>query len=54
MGKDVTFNFGIRESEELEKWNSDIEFLDDWTYFDEPEPKLGWLRIFRNPLCQYK
>jgi methyltransferase (TIGR00027 family) len=48
MGKDVTFNFGIRESEEMEEWNSGIEFLDDWTYFDEPEPKIGWLRIFRN------
>ena len=48
MGKNVTFNFGIRESEEMEEWNSGIEFLDDWTYFDEPEPKIGWLRIFRN------
>ncbi len=48
MGKDVAFNFGIRESEEMEEWNFGIEFLDDWTYFDEPEPKIGWLRIFRN------
>ena len=48
MGKDATFNFGIRHSQEMENWNSGIEFLDDWTYLDEPEPKIGWLRIFRN------
>ena len=48
IGKDATFNFGIRHSQEMENWNSGIEFLDDWTYLDEPEPKIGWLRIFRN------
>jgi O-methyltransferase involved in polyketide biosynthesis len=48
MGKDATLNFGIRDSKEMEKWNSGIEFLDDWTYLDEPEPKIGWLRMFRH------
>jgi methyltransferase (TIGR00027 family) len=48
LGKEATFNFGIRNSQEMETWNAGIEFLDDWTYLDEPEPKIGWLRMFRN------
>jgi methyltransferase (TIGR00027 family) len=45
MGKEATFNFGIRDSREMAEWNSGIEFLDEWTYLDEPEPKIGWLRL---------
>jgi O-methyltransferase involved in polyketide biosynthesis len=48
MGQDAAFNFGIRDSREMESWSPGIEFLDDWTYLDEPEPKLGWLRMFRH------
>ena len=48
LGKEATFRFGIRDSREMETWNAGIEFLDDWTYLDEPEPKIGWLRMFRN------
>jgi len=48
MGKDATFNFGIRGSREMESWNAGLEFLDDWSYLDEPEPKIGWLRLFRH------
>jgi len=46
LGKDASFNFGIPDSRELEKWNKGIIFLDDWTYFDEKEKKLGWINIF--------
>ncbi|WP_424096729.1 class I SAM-dependent methyltransferase [Moorena producens] len=48
FGKDATFKFGIRDSKDLESWNPGIEFLDDWFYLDEPEKKLGLLKIFRN------
>ena len=48
MGPGATFEFGIRNSRDMEKWNSGIEFLDDWTYLDEPEPKIGWLRQLRH------
>jgi methyltransferase (TIGR00027 family) len=48
LGKDAMFHFGIRESNEMEKWNSGIQFLDDWSYFDSHEKKLGVLRIFRH------
>ncbi len=31
----------------MESWHTGLEFLDDWTYIDEPEPKLGRLRMLR-------
>ena len=46
FGEDVVFNWGIREGNELEKWNKNIKFLDEWTYFDDNEKKLGWMRYF--------
>ena len=46
LGKDATFHFGISDSKDLEKWNDKIIFLDDWTYFDDKEKKLGWMNIF--------
>jgi len=45
LGKDATFHFGIRGSREMEEWNPGITFLDDWSYFDSKEAKLGWLRF---------
>ena len=46
FGENTTFNFGISDSTDLEKWNKKITFLDDWTYFDDKEKKLGWMNIF--------
>ena len=46
LGNDATFNFGINDSKDLENWNKNITFLDDWTYFDDKEKKLGWMNIF--------
>lgn len=46
FGKDTTFNFGIDDSRDLENWNQGIIFLDEWTYFDDKEKKLGWMNIF--------
>jgi methyltransferase (TIGR00027 family) len=48
LGKDATFHFGIRDSKEMEEWHGGIEFLDDWSYFDSEEKKLGVLKMFRN------
>lgn len=45
FGKDVLFFFGISDSRDFEKWNNRITFLDDWTYFDDKEKKLGWINI---------
>ncbi|EGJ34928.1 MULTISPECIES: class I SAM-dependent methyltransferase [Moorena] len=48
LGKDATFKFGIKDSKDLEAWNPGLEFLDDWFYLDEPEKKLGLLRVFKD------
>ncbi len=46
LGKNASFYFGISDSKDLEKWNQGITFLNEWTYFDDKEKKLGWINIF--------
>ena len=46
LGKNASFYFGITDSKDLEKWNQGITFLDEWTYFDDKEKKLGWMNLF--------
>jgi O-methyltransferase involved in polyketide biosynthesis len=48
LGKDAMFRSGIRDSREMEQWQSGIQFLDEWSYFDSKEKKLGWLRVLRH------
>lgn len=45
LGEEVTFHFGIDEGRDFEKWHEGIELLDEWTYFDDRERKLGWMRV---------
>lgn len=44
----VNFHFGISMSHELENWNEGIEFVDDWSLFDDQERKIGLFNLFRN------
>jgi len=46
LGKDATFHFGIKDGNEFEQWNEGITFLDEWTFFDDAENKLGWMNFF--------
>jgi O-methyltransferase involved in polyketide biosynthesis len=48
LGKDAMFRSGIRNSREMEQWHSGIQFLDEWSYFDSEEKKLGWLKVLRH------
>ena len=48
IGKDATFRSGIRDGREMEQWHSGIQFLDEWSYFDSDEKKLGWLKILKH------
>jgi methyltransferase (TIGR00027 family) len=48
LGENAVFRSGIRDGREPEDWHPGIRFLDEWSYFDAEEPKLGWLRIFRH------
>jgi O-methyltransferase involved in polyketide biosynthesis len=40
------FSFGIPDSRYFERWSRKYEFLDEWTYFDDREKKLGWFNLF--------
>lgn len=46
VSQNVVYQFGVAESREMEGWAPGLVLLDDWTYFDEAEPKLGWMRLF--------
>ncbi|KAA3659772.1 MAG: hypothetical protein DWQ04_21305 [Chloroflexi bacterium] len=48
LGAGASYYFGIQHSKELENWHPGIKFLGEWVYFDEPEPKIGWIRWFRS------
>ena len=48
LGKDATFRSGIRDGREMEQWHDGIQFLDEWSYFDSEEKKLGWLRLLKH------
>jgi O-methyltransferase involved in polyketide biosynthesis len=37
----ATFSFGIPDSRYFETWGNAYHFLDEWTYFDDHEKRLG-------------
>lgn len=41
---EVAYRFGMADSRAMEAWAPGLVLLDDWTYFDEPEPRLRWMR----------
>ncbi len=46
LSADVVYQFGLTDSRDLEAWAPDLALLDDWDYYEEDEPKLGWTRWF--------
>lgn len=44
LSEDVWFRSGLADAREVEAWAPGIERLDDWSWFDEDEPRLGWMR----------
>jgi O-methyltransferase involved in polyketide biosynthesis len=48
LGKDAMFRSGLHDSREMEQWHPGIRFLDDWSYFDSEEEKLGWLKVLKH------
>ena len=42
----AVFTFGIPDSTYFEGWSRNYKFLDEWTYFDDREKKLGWFNLF--------
>lgn len=48
LGQGTEYQFGIRDGHELEDWSYGIRLLEEWTYLDEDEPRIGFTRRFRN------
>jgi methyltransferase (TIGR00027 family) len=48
LGKGASFRFGIRDAHEPEGWSPGIRFLEQWTYLDEDEPRIGIARHMRH------
>jgi O-methyltransferase involved in polyketide biosynthesis len=42
-------HWGLKHAQDLESWRAGIALLEEWYYFDNPEPRLGamqWMRHF--------
>ncbi len=43
----VTMHWGLKDNRELETWAAGIKLLNEWFYFDQPEPRLGTMKLVR-------
>ncbi len=44
---DLRVHWGIWRGQEIEGWGDGIRLLDEWGYFDRPEPRLAGMRWLR-------
>ena len=42
------YYWGLKSGKELESWDPGISLLDEWSYFDRPEPRLDHIRWMRH------
>jgi O-methyltransferase involved in polyketide biosynthesis len=42
------YHWGIWRGQEIERWGDGIRLLDEWGYFDRPEPRLDHIRWMRH------
>ena len=42
------YHWGLKRGQEIEKWGDGIRLLDEWGYFDRPEPRLDHIRWMRH------
>lgn len=47
LGRGTEYQFGIRDGHEPEEWSPGIRLLEEWTYLDEDEPRIGFARLLR-------
>lgn len=47
FAEDCRFSFGIENGGEIEKWSPGIKLLDEWSFYDDKEKKLGWMNVLR-------
>jgi O-methyltransferase involved in polyketide biosynthesis len=46
---DARLHWGLKSGKDIEAWDDAFTMLDEWYYFDHPEPRLGayqWIRYF--------
>jgi len=44
---DARMHWGLKNGKDIENWDADIHMLEEWYYFDRPEPRLNafqWIR----------
>jgi O-methyltransferase involved in polyketide biosynthesis len=44
----VRYHWGLKRGQEIEGWGDGIRLLDEWGYFDRPEPRLDHIRWMRH------
>ena len=42
------YHWGLKRGKELESWGAGVRLLDEWGYFDRPEPRLDHIRWMRH------
>lgn len=47
IARDAVYRSGLRDGSEVEAWGPGITLLGQWSYLEEREPKIGWLRWLR-------
>lgn len=40
---DVSYHFGLTDSRDLEKLSDHFQWIEDWSYFDDKNPKIRWM-----------
>jgi len=43
-----SYQFGLRDAREIESYGQNIKVLEEWSYFEDPDIKPGFLRLFRH------
>ncbi len=41
-------SWGLGHGQDLEKWGEGIRLLEEWFYFERPEPRLGAMQVMRH------
>jgi O-methyltransferase involved in polyketide biosynthesis len=48
-GVKARLHWGLKHGRDVEKWGEGISLLEEWFYFDDPEPRMApfrWMRLF--------
>ena len=47
LGEGTSFQFGLKDSDEIESWNQGLNLIGDWSYIDSDELNSSILKLFR-------